>query len=290
MAGTVHRRLLVLALAGATLFGLRAASAQPVVDQVLSDAQLALQKGCAILKVNFNIRVRYASHFPLDQGEELRITLNVIDRNQAAALAMLKQEAATVPDSKLAGIRSIYLETQNPTGPALRILFDRSVAYQVAPGADTVSIVVAIAGAKPSPSCKPIFPATPYITPAAGDARGPGAGATTRPKNRSAGAVSDSDLRTIAAWMDEGRAALRHNNLGGAIQLFTKVLRYPENQYSAEAQELLGLARQKNGQLGDARAEYEDYLARYPSGEHSERVRQRLAGIVTANSEPSKPL
>jgi hypothetical protein len=29
----------------------------------LSDAQLAALKGCAILKVNFNIRIRYASHF-----------------------------------------------------------------------------------------------------------------------------------------------------------------------------------------------------------------------------------
>src|SRR5262249_45043962 len=62
-------------------------------------------------------------------------------------------------------------------------------------------------------------------------------------------------------------------------------LRYPENRYSAEAQELLGLARQRNGQPDAARAEYEDYLRRYPRGEGHERVQQRLAGLVTASGE-----
>ncbi len=108
--------------------------------------------------------------------------------------------------------------------------------------------------------------------------------------NRSAGRISDSDFRGVAASMDEGRAALKRNNFRGAIQLFMKVLIYPENQYSAEAQELLGLARQKGGQLAEARAIYEDFLLRYPGGEQSERVRQRLSGIITAIGEPSTPL
>jgi TolA-binding protein len=284
--GVIHRRYLALALAGATLFALRAASAQSVVDQALSDAQVAVEKGCTILKVTFNIRIRYASHFPLDRGDELRITINPIDRNQAAALLTLKREAATVPDAKRNGIKAIDLETQNPSGPVLRILFDHPVAYQVAPNSDTQSIVVAIAGAKPSAKCKPIFP------PGTGFATAPfrdGAG-ITRAKDRPAGKISDSDLRAVAAWADEARAALRKNNFGGAIQLLVRILKYPENQYSAEAQELLGVARQKNGQLDEARAEYEDYLRRYPSGEQSERVKQRLAGIVTANGEPNMPL
>jgi hypothetical protein len=285
MAGAVQNRFLSLLLAGAALFALRSASAQPVVDQALSDAQVAVEKGCTILKVTFNIRIRYASHFPLDRGDELRITVNPIDRNQAAALLALRREAATVPDGKRNGIKAIDLETQNPSGPVLRILFDRPVAYQVAPNSDTQSIVVAIAGVKPSAKCKPIFPASGFATPPFRDGA-----ANTRPKDRPVGKISDSDLRAVAAWTDEARAALRKNNPGVAIQLLTKVLKYPENQYSAEAQELLGLARQKNGQSAEARAEYEDYLRRYPTGEQSDRVRQRLAGIETANSEPNAPL
>jgi len=276
MAGGVYHRLLALALAGSTLVALRPASAQPVTDQALQDAQLAVQKGCAILKVNFNFRIRYASHFPLDHGDELRITINPIDRNQAAALVTLRREAATVPDGKLHGIKAITFEAQHPAGPEIRILFDHPVAYQVAPHPDAQSIVVAVAGPKPSPKCSPTFPGVLN-------------GAAIRPGTRP-GAISESELRAVAGWMDEGRAALRHNNPGGAIPIFAKILKYPENQYSAEAQELLGLAHQKSGHPREARAAYEDYLRRYPSGEQSERVRQRLAGIVTANDEVSTVL
>ena len=287
--GVLYRWLLIPALAGATLVVPNTALAQPVVDQALADAQVSAQKGCTILQVNFNIRIRYASHFPLEQGDEVRITVNPIDRNQAAALLTLRREAATVPGGPTSGIKAINLDTQNPTGPALQVIFDRPVAYQVALGSDSQSIIVAISGAKPSATCKPISLGSKYPLPSAGQNGAPGAtAAAARPKDRPAsGKISDADLRAIAAWMDEGRAALRKNSFGAAMQLFTKILKYPENQHSAEAQELLGLARQKSGQLAEARAEYEDYLRRYPSGEQSERVRQRLAGIVTANGEPS---
>lgn len=109
-------------------------------------------------------------------------------------------------------------------------------------------------------------------------------------KMRSTDAISSPDLRIVAAAMDEGRAALKRSAFREAIQIFRKALTYPENQYSAEAQELLGLAQQKSGQLTEARAVYEDYLRRYPGGEQSERVRQRLAGIVTAKDEASAKL
>src|SRR5258707_513551 len=118
----------------------------------------------------------------------------------------------------------------------------------------------------------------------------PNSGATNIVKNRRAGTISDSDLRVVAASMDEGRAALKRSSFRKAIQLFTKVLGYPENQYSAEANELLGVARQRSDQLTETRTVYEDYLRRYPGGEASERVKQRLAGIVTARDEASAPL
>jgi Outer membrane lipoprotein len=293
MAGLSRRGFLVAAFLGSTLFALRPVSAQPVLDRALAGAQLANHEGCAILKVNFNVRIRYASHFPLERGNELRIAVNPIDRNQAAVLASLtsRREAITLPGGERAGIKAIDLDTRNLTEPVLRIVFDRALAYQVAPTSDTQSIVVAIAGTNRSETCQPIYPAVASRTSPTGDTRGADAdtGAAIRPKDRSAGTISDSDLRSAAAWMDEGRAALKHNNLGSAIQLFAKVLKYPENQYSAEAQELLGLAHQKGGQLSQARADYEDYLRRYPNGEQSERVRQRLAGIVTAVGDPSAP-
>jgi tetratricopeptide (TPR) repeat protein len=262
-----------------------AALAQPVLDRALSDAQLVTKKGCAILKVNFNIRIRYASHFPLDRGEELRISINPIDRDQAIALQLLKREAVRPPDSQLVGIKAIDFETRQANGSALRIQFDRPVAYQVAQSADVQSIVVAIAGANPSPACKPEYPGAAnsggFAAPAA---------AAGRPGDNAKGKLSETDLRSAAAAMDEARAALKTGNFNGAIQLLTKVVKLPENEHSAEAHELLGLARQRSGQVAAARAEYESYLSRYPNREGSERVRQRLDAIITASGAPSEKL
>ena len=52
-------------------------------------------------------------------------------------------------------------------------------------------------------------------------------GLTSSVKNRSTGTISDADLRTAAASMDEGRAALKRNSPREAIRLFTKVLALP---------------------------------------------------------------
>ena len=263
-----HFGLLACAVSWTMLAGVNSASAQPVIDLALSDAQLASRPGCAILKINFNIRIRYASHFPIAQGQELRITLNPIDRDQAIALRLLKREAIRVPDNKLAAIRAIDFETRQIGGPILRILFDHPVSYRVAQSSDIQSVIVAISGPTPSAACKAEYPAgvpglRAVAVPADGSPTARPAG-SDRPKDRPSGKISDADLRAAAATMDEARAALKKNNPGGAIQLFTKVLRYPENEYSAEAQEFLGLARQRSGQNEAAKAEYEDYLRRYP--------------------------
>jgi tetratricopeptide (TPR) repeat protein len=249
------------------------ARAQPVLDLALSDAEIVSRKSCEILKVNFNIRIRYASHFPLDRGEELRISINPIDRDQAIALQLLKREAVRPPDSKLVGIKAIDFETRQASGSVLRIQFDRPVAYQVAQSADVQSIVIAIAGANPSAACKPQFPAE--SAPLRGVA---------------AGKLSDAELRAAAAAMDEARAALKAGNLNGAIALLSRVLKLAENEYSAEALELTGLARQRSGQIAAAKSEYESYLSRYPNRDGSERVRQRLDAILTASGEPAEKL
>src|SRR5215475_8541851 len=81
--------------------------AEPVVDHALAGVQLLTQKDCAIVKVNFNFLVRYDSHFPLGQGQELRIKVRAIDRAQAASLVQLRREAVRAPDSKIAPMRAV---------------------------------------------------------------------------------------------------------------------------------------------------------------------------------------
>ena len=91
----------------------------------------------------------------------------------------------------------------------------------------------------------------------------------------------------IAALMEEARQAIAGDKVSHAIQLYTKILRYPDNPYRQDALEFLGVARERKGQSAHAIKEYERYLALYPEGEGAERVRQRLAGLTTATRRPS---
>jgi tetratricopeptide (TPR) repeat protein len=278
--------------------------AEPVLDRALSGLRLfSPSASCTVVKVEFNFRVRYVSHFPLTAGEELRVTVRAIDPTQAAALAVLRREALRAPNNPAAAIRAIDFEVDQPTGPVLRVQFLHPVTYQVAPGSDFESIIVAIAGRTPQAACQPIFPSrigTGWDTTVAHGDWAPSLHPTkptvplpplpVRRNDRGTGELSAADLRGVAAAMDEARAAIKKSNYAEAIQLLSKVLARPENEYSPEAQELLGVAYQKAGHTDQARSEYEDYLRRYPNREGSEGVRQRLDGILTASADPGERL
>ncbi len=83
--------------------------------------------------------------------------------------------------------------------------------------------------------------------------------------------------------LDAGRQAMIDGDYPRAIRLFTAAVESGDRQVRKEALELLGLARERNHQLAHARANYEKYLKLYPKGPDAERVRQRLAGVLTAN-------
>ena len=271
------------------------ASAEPVTDRALSGAQIVTRNECALLKISFNFRVRYDSHFPLDHGNELRIRVSAIDPAVAAANILTQRESLRPPSNKIVAIKAIELDLNFAPGPALVIQFNRTVHYEVGQGADFQSVIVAISGAKKSKFCRPILPQTredSWSAKVRRESSGSDWAPSTepalppRPKARGVGTLTDEDRRAADAAMDEARAALKKNKPNEAIRLLSKVLKLPENEHSAEAQELIGLARQRSGDLAEARAEYEDYLTRYPQGEGADRVRQRLAGVSTAKGEP----
>jgi hypothetical protein len=83
----------------------------------------------------------------------------------------------------------------------------------------------------------------------------------------------------------DARAAMSAHNYPEAIALLTKLQRQPEFPDRARAQELLGLARERSGQLAHAKAEYEEYLRRYPHGEAAERIAFRLKTLRAAEAK-----
>jgi tetratricopeptide (TPR) repeat protein len=102
--------------------------------------------------------------------------------------------------------------------------------------------------------------------------------------------LPDSVLATISLdrideWMAEARQLMASGELSTAIQIYTKVLRVPNHDRHAEAQEYLGLARERNGQNAHAKAEYQKYIALYPNDAATIRVSQRLAALLAKDRQ-----
>ncbi len=87
----------------------------------------------------------------------------------------------------------------------------------------------------------------------------------------------------IKQTLTKARDAFRRKDYATAIPLLTQLTQQPEFPQRAEAQEMLALARERSGQVAHAKAEYEDYLQRYPTGDGSTRVRKRLQALAWAS-------
>jgi TolA-binding protein len=269
------------------------ASAQPVTDEFVSGARVSATKECALLRVNFHARVRYAGHFPQDVGDELRISIRLIDREFPRQLRNVRREGVRVDNSDLAGIQAVTLDLDQVGGPVLRVQFAHPSAYQVTQLGNFESIGVVVPRSGSAKKCK----LSDFGIPAAAEQMinqsvddVAVSGGPIRTGGTVGGKLSSADVKIIESLMDEARAALKKNRISEAIALWKKVLKFPENQYSAEAQEMIGVALQKAGKTAAARAEFEDYLRRYPQGEGNERVTQRLNALLTASGESPERL
>ena len=99
------------------------------------------------------------------------------------------------------------------------------------------------------------------------------------PNGRANENLMPQDIERI---LKQAKTAFRKKDYATAIPLLTKLLEQPEFPQRAEAQELIGLARERSKQIAHAKAEYEEYLRRYPNGPAADRVRQRLHALDLA--------
>lgn len=91
--------------------------------------------------------------------------------------------------------------------------------------------------------------------------------------------------KQAGALMAKGQEALQANDYGVAIESFNKLLSLPPNSYTQDAQEWIGVARERAGQKFKAKLEYESYLKTYTSGEGVARVKERLVRLAGAQPE-----
>ena len=260
----VMRRSTSLAAIGLAVSAVLSSGSARAADRALD--QLSTEAGSVVIQ--FGCPMSFVSNYPLRTGDELRIELQPLPG--CGPISGLG-ESLPVPADNPSGLLDIRLEPSLGSRRSLTLRFARNVEFLIRPkpGLTGIEVVLSRRAGR--------------VTVEASDVPAP------KPSR-----AATRDLPASAEEMDkllaDARAAMQERDYDSAIRLYTKLLEYPENAARPQAQEFLGLARERKGQLAQAKKEYEEYLRRYPEGADVEAVQQRLAAIVTLDgaTRPTK--
>ncbi len=244
-----------------------AGAATSEVAQILDQPDVIVAGDEAEIRINFTVPVTYLRHFPDGPSDTLRIAFDIPDPCLAEQLRIQESKSSssrlvtpftlTFPEvisvsKKGNAICRVTNNRSVDTNKTLLIKFANVNTYKVRLGDDNHSIIVRV----------PLIgePIATFVEPKFSVA--------TPPEGASA-----KDLMT------SGKAAMAAGEYENATQMFNRLLNLPPNEYSQEAQELVGNAREKNGDFAKAKIEYDLYLKLYPGSEGALRVNTRLAAI-----------
>ncbi len=145
----------------------------------------------------------------------------------------------------------------------------------------------------PAPAL-PVPAPVPAAPPAGSKQPEPAPAAPEMPSVTTGAATATAEVeRQAMESMAKARSAFADSKWDDVINALNQLLILPPNSMSQQAQEMVGLARDRSGQLGKAKAEYELYLKLYPDTEGALRVKERLALLekrLVALPAGSKPL
>jgi len=204
--------------------------------------------------IAFSTPIQVRRHSPASRGETVQVQIAPL----AGGEAPREPQTLSVPRSAPVPLASVSYEPETGDYPVLELRFSREVDFEVRQGRDLRSVVLRVASGPP-PSLASA--GTPPAPAAAEDAR-------------------------TSQLVVEGRRAVTAGDFERAALILQEAALRPESAQTPEALELLGLARERKGQLAHAKAAYEEYLQRFPLGEGATRVRQRLEALVTARADP----
>lgn len=253
----------------------------------------------AEVTIRFATEIQYLRHVPDDEGKFLRIFFRVTKPGFSESEIM--QEVRRSPKNDVISPFTVaYPELVN----GMLITFSRKTRYAVRAGEDSRSVVImvpaefsskekdtAIVPSKVSKKTDkseaeaPVVPTKPAVADTMASAVAP---VTQKPdieKPALALPMSSEKVEEIAhAFFVDGQEAFDKGDYPKAINRMNRILSLPSNLQTMPAQALIGEAREKNGEISKAKAEYDLYLKLYPSSPDALRVKQRLDALPAVNT------
>jgi hypothetical protein len=244
---------------------------QATPEQFLSTVTVDKNGKCSTIDVRLNRPASYLHHFPATAGDLLSITVEPLGTTTGDATEVAGREAASVPVGNSAGLDNVSFDPSASGGAEIRLSFVKSVAYRVIMDTNTRHLHVDVSSPTNALMCL-------------GRAEGEIGEAPTQDAKSDGPLVGSSPEAALA----EGKSQLAGKDYARATAYFTKAASTGSGKTKQEAQEFLGLARERAGQLPHAQAEYQTYLKSWPKGPGATRVRGRLEGVRAAMEQAAE--
>jgi hypothetical protein len=240
----------------------------------LDDVSLQQQGDVVQATIKLSTPVHFLRAVP---GEKSRIVEIYYERvpSSDATEAWSDREVRNSPATALTPAFTVTTRDQ-ATQPKLVVEFANEVNFSVNAGGDNRSFVITIKPEKTAAApivSNAALPLLPTVLPPVVDKVKPAAGSPE--------VMQAENNQQAYKLMLAGRDALSAKNYPQATEAFNKLLLLPPNQYSQDAQEWVGVARERDGQPAKAKVEYELYLKLFTTGAGVQAVKQRLAGLAS---------
>lgn len=230
------------------------------------------------ITIYFLNNVRYIRHFPLNESDNIHVFLE-FDGQLAGT-----RDFISYPEKEM--LPSFEVSYPDKATSGIGIKFSKKIKYRVTPDSTGRGIVIHTLIEKPQQvqavketKKEEVIDAieiTPVDSVPAEIAPLPD------------GSTVDQHTTKLMA---DAKSAMQKESYAKAIEIINAILNYPPHTNSEEAQELIGVAREKNSEYKKAKAEYELYLKVYPTGDGTLRVKERLASVEsTLESQTSAAL
>jgi hypothetical protein len=242
----------------------------PIISRAapLDEVTLQPQGALMIATVKLTTPVHFLRFAPIKDSRMIEIYYERIPSSDSSD-PWQDHEIRHLPETMLTPAFTVSTRDQ-ARRPKLVVEFASAVNFKVNVGADSRSFVISITPRQSIVSLNTKFPKLPTVLPPMSN-------------------TSENELNQQAyVLMQAGRDALALNHYAAATTAFNQLLALRVNAYSQDAQEWVGVTRERSGQPAKARAEYALYLKQFPNSQSVPRVKQRLAQL-TLTAETSTP-
>jgi hypothetical protein len=236
--------------------------------RILDKVEIVQTRTEADIHIDFLTQIRYVRHSPTKAATRIQIFLEF----PQLPVTPTNREFLSSPPTDL--VPSFTINYPDQVNNSIAVKFSKPVKFRISPDSSGRGIIIHIPldkslitqkSAVKAPPTKPALVLPPAVQAGAVEVPGMPPGMT----------LDEYSGKMIA----DSRAAMGAGDYAKAIELLNSALDLPLNNQTQVAQELIGVAREKNGEIVKAKAEYELYLKLYPDGEGVERVRQRSAAL-----------